>query len=72
MLHHLQVRCARLTLTNVLVIRVNIVDIVRIKLMDLFAAVSLDLQVQVLPVSARVSSLSVRYLCRCFTLITYQ
>ena len=51
----------RLISTNVLVIRVNMVPHVRIKLMDLPAAVHLDLQVEVLPVSVRVSSLSVCY-----------
>ena len=48
-LHHLQVRGVRLTLTNAPVIHVNMVQHVRIKLMDLPAAVQLDSQVNSLP-----------------------
>ena len=62
----------RLSSAIVLVIRVHMAEYVRIDMVDLFAVVCLDLQVKVLPVSARVFVLSVRYFATVFTLITYQ
>jgi len=50
---------ARLTSTNVLVIRVNTVEHVRIKLMDLSVVVRLDFQVDFLLVYTNALSLSV-------------
>ena len=60
------------SIVHMLVIHVDMAEYVRIDMVDLFAVVCLDLQVKVLPVSARVFFLPVRYFATVFTLINYQ